>query len=300
VRPDPLPEHRIKEKILEIGTDKIGAVILPVLPEPFPPQFASDWGEDEYGLWMGIEYQGIRQGFRWLAPGSFFMGSPGTEPERYEDEIQHKVTLTHGFWLADTACTQELWQAVTGENRSDFKGKEHPVDTVSWEDCRAFLDQINKACPDLELDFPTEAQWEYACRDSEEIETGEYTPFSFGRTITTDQVNYDGNYPYADAPKGEYREKTVPVKCFAPNGRGLYQMHGNLFEWCRGWYAHYGSGSIVDPAGPHKGATKVLRGGAWFKYARIARSACRIWYEPGFRNSSIGFRFSRGQTGRRV
>ena len=283
---------------MDSGTDKTGAVILPVLPDPFPPVFASDWGQDEYGLWMGIEFNGIRQGFRWLVPGFFLMGSPGTEPGRRENETQHKVTLTQGFWLADTACTQELWQAVTGDSPSEFKGKDHPVDTVSWEDCRAFLDQINKTCPGLDLDFPTEAQWEYACREPKEIETGKYMPFSFGKTITPELVNYSVKYPYFDAEERNYRAKTVLVKNFAPNGRGLYQMHGNLYEWCRDWYADYESSPVVDPLGPDNGKYRVLRGGSWIYNATDARSACRIRLVPGNRYDYIGFRFSRGLTGR--
>lgn len=263
------------------------------------PGWAQASGFDEAGFWADFSYKGIVQRMRWLPPAEFFMGSPENEAGRLKNETRHLVVLTQGFWLAYTACTQALWQVVTGDNPSQFKGKDFPVDSVSWEAYRDFLNKINEACPGLDLDFPTEAQWEYACRDPKEIETGEYTPFSFGRTITTDQVNYDGNYPYADAAKGENRGKTVPVKSLIPNGRGLYQMHGNLFEWCRDWYADYGSGSIVDPAGPDKGATKVLRGGAWIRYAWYARSACRLRGGPGYRSNSIGFRFSRSQTGRR-
>jgi len=300
VRPAPLPEDRIKGKILDSGTNKIGAVILPVLPEPFPPLFASDWGQDEYGLWMGIEYRGIRQGMRWISPGEFLMGSPEGEPERDDDEHQHKVVLTQGFWLADTACTQDLWQAVTGKNTSRFQGKGLPVDSVSWDDCREFLERLNTIVPGLDAVLPTEAQWEYGCRNSREIISGKYQPFSFGDNITPDLVNYDGDSPYQDGKKGKNREKTVPVGSLPPNDRGLYEMHGNLWEWCRDWYGDYSTDHYVDPAGPEDGSLRVLRGGSWIGSGRVARSACRGRIIPDYRSliHNIGFRFARGQSGK--
>ncbi|WP_281383680.1 formylglycine-generating enzyme family protein [Candidatus Competibacter phosphatis] len=119
------------------------------------------------------------------------MGSPEDEPERYDDEgPQHSVTLNRGFWLFDTTCTQALWEAVTGENPSQFKGVDHPVERVSWNDCQAFLRRVNDLLPGLDLGLPSEAQWEYACR------AGTTTPFSFGATITPEQVNYDSKYSY--------------------------------------------------------------------------------------------------------
>ena len=112
-------------------------------PERFPAPWASDWGEDPVGLWQAFTYRGVRQAFRWCPPGRFLMGSPLDEHDRNDDETQHEVTLTHGFWLADTACTQALWEAVTSRNPSHFKGERRPVETVSWEDARAFIDRLN-------------------------------------------------------------------------------------------------------------------------------------------------------------
>ena len=115
------------------------------IPEGFPYSWASDWGEDWYGIWCAFIYQGTRQALRWIDPGEFLMGSPGDEPERNADEVQHKVILTEGYWLAETACTQELWEAVMGENPSGFKGdKTLPVEQVSWKDCMEFIDVIIK------------------------------------------------------------------------------------------------------------------------------------------------------------
>ncbi len=216
------------------------------------------------------------------------MGSPDDEPGRGGDETCHDVTLTRGFWLADTACTQALWQAVMKDNPSEFKGEELPVDSVSWEDCQTFLEQINNLLPGLNLGLLTEAQWEYACR------AGTLTPFSFGRTISTAQANFNGNVPYAGTQKGEYREITVPVKALPYNDWGLYQMHGNVYEWCRDWYGDYDMEHLVDPEGPDTGGSRVLRGGSWYSNARRLRSSYRYGSRPSDRYYSIGFRLAQG------
>lgn len=191
------------------------------------PAWASRWGSDLFGLYGEFDVAGIHQLMRWIPSGEFLMGSPESEHERFKDEgPQHAVEMS-GFWLADTACTQKLWQAVMGKNPSYFHDdQQQPVEQVSWRDVQDFLSKINESMPSLELTLPTEAQWEYACR------AGTTTPFSFGENITPEQVNYDGNYPYADGTKGLYRGKTVPVGSLPPNPWGLYEMHGNVCEWC--------------------------------------------------------------------
>jgi formylglycine-generating enzyme required for sulfatase activity len=223
---------------------------------------------------------------RLILPGEFKMGSPEHEKERYESETQHEVTLTEGFWLADTACTQELWEAVMRKNPAGFKGRKRPVETVSWDECQAFFEKVRKLKPDMELSFPTEAQWEYACR------AGTETPFSFGENITTDQVNYKGNRPYADGKKGKDREETVDVKFLPCNDWGLYQMHGNVWEWCSDWYGDYPKEPTINPGGLTDGVNRVCRGGSWFSSGRFARSAYRGGDEPSLRSSNLGFRFS--------
>ena len=259
-------------------------------PESFPDRWASEWGEDEHGLWMAFHFQELRHVLRWIEPGVFMMGSPKGEPERFDDETLHQVTLSEGFWLGATTVPQALWQAVMQENPSKFKGEERPVEQVSWEGMQKFTDQLNAAIPGLELVLPSEAQWEYACR------AGTTTPFFFGENITTDQVNYDGNYPYAGGEKGEYREETVDVKALPCNDWGLYQMHGNVYEWCQDWFGEYPAGSVVDPVGPSDGRDRVCRGGSWYDYARNCRSALRIRSVPDPRNFWIGFRLARGRT----
>ncbi|MDP2867443.1 MAG: formylglycine-generating enzyme family protein [Methyloversatilis sp.] len=159
---------------------------------------------------------GFTQRLRWIEPGEFWMGSPEDEPERWEGEgPRHRVRIGRGFWLADNACTQALWAAVMGSNPSHFHEGEdapqRPVENVDWDDVQKFLSLLNLHLPDTLVSLPTEAEWEYACR------AGTQTPFSFGADITTAQVNYDGNHPYAGGAKGLYRQTTVPVKSLPAN-----------------------------------------------------------------------------------
>ena len=236
--------------------------------------FFRDWGRDKYGVWMAITYKGIRQVMRWIRPGTFMMGSPETEMDRYGED-QHQVTLSEGFWLAETACTQELWKAVTGENPSKFKGDQRPVETVSWEDCQEFMDKWNKEITGAKLSFPTEAQWEYTCR------AGTTTAFSFGGRITRKQVNCNSRVS----------RETVEVKSLPCNPWGLYEMHGNVCEWCGDWYGAYRDSKTTDPVGAISGSYRVLRGGGWNNWSWFVRSASRGGLEPDRRHDHVGFRF---------
>ncbi|MDS4040134.1 MAG: formylglycine-generating enzyme family protein [Candidatus Competibacter sp.] len=261
-----------------------------------PPPWADDWGTDDYGHWVTFSVenrqgQKITQRMRWIEPGTFLMGSPENEPERFDDEgPRHPVTIPQGYWLFDTACTQALWAAVTGENRSGFKGADRPVETVSWHDCQDFIKRLNERLPGLDLALPSEAQWEYACR------AGTTTPFSFGANITPDQVNYNGNSPYAGGKKGWYRQQTVPVASLPPNPWGLHEMHGNVREWCQDhWHGSYRGAPDDDSAwlSGDAGADRVLRGGSWYDLARIVRAASRYRAHPDGRGDVIGFRCAR-------
>ncbi len=254
------------------------------------PDWADAFGMDAYGIWAEFHLQGVRQRLRWIWPGEFLMGSPETEPEHRENETQHPVILTQGYWLADTACTQALWQAVMGANPSRFKGPDRPVEQVSWKDAQGFIARLNGERDDLLLRLPSEAEWEYACR------AGTDTPFWFGEQISTDQANYNGNYPYADGPKGEYRQETVEVRALPANAWGLYQMHGNVWEWCLEGYQNYPEGQQVDPMVPAVGSRRVLRGGGWINVGGFCRSADRLGSGPGERDRDFGFRLARGRT----
>jgi formylglycine-generating enzyme required for sulfatase activity len=221
------------------------------------------------------------------------MGSPEDEPERDDDEVRHEVTLTQPYYMQTTQVTQGQWKSVMGDNPSRFKdgGPSCPVEHVSWEDTQAFLSKLNQQESTGKYRLPTEAEWEYACR------AGTDGPFYFGRCLSTDQANYNGNHPLGDCPKGEFREKTTPVGNFECNKYGLYDMHGNVREWCQDWFGDYPTSAVTDPTGPENGANRVLRGGGWIYVARGCRSAYRSRGRPGLRDRFTGFRlvFSPGQ-----
>ena len=256
-----------------------------IFPAAFPESWASDWGEDEYGLWMGFTYKGVRQDFRWIEPGTFMMGSPKNEPGRSDNETQHKVTLTEGFWLAETTVTQALWEVVMGENPSHFKGATRPVEQVSWDDAQRFIAKMNGMKPELQMCLPTEAQWEYCCR------AGTTTAFHFGgkNDLNLERVNYSGEWD-------EWKDggETKAVKSYSPNDWGLYEMHGNVWEWCQDWFGDYPAQPIVDPQGEEVGSSRVLRGGSWIIHGRLCRSAYRLHNDPGYRLNRIGFRLALG------
>ena len=216
------------------------------------------------------------------------MGSPPNESERSGNEFQHEVTLTKGLWIADTTVTQALWEVMMGENPSRFKGEELPVDSVNWEETQAFIVKMNGLKAELKLCLPTEAQWEYACR------AASTTPFCWGDQINSTLVNFDGSHPYNKGSPSQDRGETVAVKELPCNDWGLYQMHGNVWEWCQDWFANYPAKPVIDPKGPESGVSRVLRGGSWFNGGRHCRSAARVHRYPSFRYDDLGFRLARG------
>jgi formylglycine-generating enzyme required for sulfatase activity len=175
-----------------------------------------------------------------------------------------------------------------GDNPSHFKdcGDDCPVESVSWYDAQEFISKLNQMEGTNKYRLPTEAEWEYACR----VETK--TPFFTGDCISTDQANYNDNYPAINCPKVKYRAKTVKVGSFQPNAWGLYDMHGNVREWVQDWYGGYPSNSVHDPKGPDKGKGRVLRGGSWSYFAGYLRSAYRFRSLPVIRFYD-GFRVAR-------
>lgn len=218
----------------------------------------------------------------WIAPGSFQMGSTPGEDGRDSDETQHEVRLTRGFWLGETEVTQSQWQAVMDSNPSHFTGDNNlPVEKVSWEDCVRFCQKLTQSereagrlSTSMEYTLPTEAQWEFACR-----ERGNATgPFHYGASLNATQANFNGN-------------GTKKVKSFLPNALGLYDLHGNVWEWCQDVYGSYPSVSVTDPVGS-QGSARVFRGGGWGNYARSCRSANRADDSPSLRGYSIGFRLA--------
>ncbi len=222
-----------------------------------------------------------------IPAGEFIMGSPDDEEERDYRETPHRVRVTKPFYIGKYEVTQEQWQRVMGDNPSDFEGARNPVQKVSWDDCQVFLKKLNaRVKVKGTFTLATEAEWEYACR------AGTQTPFYFGETISTGQVNYNGNYTYGNGRKGVYREKTIPVGSFHPNSFGLYDMHGNVSEWCGDWYDgdYYEDSPRDDPQGPARGEYRVLRGGSWYYNPRPCRCANRDGAPPDERSNDDGVR----------
>jgi uncharacterized protein (TIGR02996 family) len=213
----------------------------------------------------------------WLPPGTFLMGSPAKEVQRNADETRHRVTLTKGFYLGVHPVTQAQWRAVLGKSPSHFKGDDRPVERVTWNDCQMFCRWLS-ARDGKPYRLPTEAEWEYACR------AGTTTPFHFGPTISTEQVNYNGHRAYGKGTKGSFRQETTPVGSFPPNAWGLYDLHGNVSEWCQDWYGANPKSRIQDPQGPVRGEGRVLRGGDWYHDPHRCRAAARHWNGPAGRH----------------
>jgi sulfatase modifying factor 1 len=207
--------------------------------------------------------------------GKFKMGSPTTEVG-YEDKTQHEVTLTKPFYMGKYEVTQEQWESVMGKNRSDTKGAKLPVTDVSWEDCQEFIKKLN-AKTNGGYRLPTEAEWEHACR------AGSTTAYSFGDKITPQDANI------LESKIG----KPVAVGSYKPNEFGLYDMHGNLWEWCEDWSGVYPAGSVTDPKGPAMGNRRVLRGGSFSNYESLARSSYRNVITPTDRGDVGGLRLAK-------
>jgi uncharacterized protein (TIGR02996 family) len=234
--------------------------------------------------------------FTLVPAGTFLMGAPESEPERYADELpQRPVTLTQSFYLGVYPVTQRQYEAIMGANPSDFHGghnggPDHPVDTVSWHDavefCRRLSDRASEREAGRVYRLPTEAEWEHACR------AGTTSPYSFGDVCSGREANCDGHYPYNGAGKGPFLQRTTRVGTFEPNAWGLFDMHGNVWEWCADWYDRdsYRRGPTTDPTGPTDGEERVLRGGSWFFRAQRCRSAARLGVSPDGRYHIDGFR----------
>jgi formylglycine-generating enzyme required for sulfatase activity len=220
--------------------------------------------------------------------GSFMMGSQENEVGRKDNESpQHHVTVP-SFFMGKYPVTQAQYQAIMGTNPSYFKGSNRPVEGVSWNNAVAFCQKLSQKTG-KNYRLPNEAEWEYACR------AGTTTPFHFGETITTDLANYNGNYTYGQGPKGVYREETTEVGSFGvANNFGLYDMHGNVWEWCQDrWHTNYEGAPIDGSAwlGIEKNTnTRLLRGGAWYNDPGYCRSAVRYHHYLDYHNTYLGFR----------
>ena len=247
--------------------------------------------ERKAGTRVVLSVKGVDYAFRWCPSGTFMMGRPASEKDREPDEEQHQVTLSRGFWMLETPVTQGMWESVMGSNPSHFKGSKNlPVEQVSWDDCQGFIQKLNGlniAPSGYRFSLPTEAQWEYACR------AGTTTPFNFGSVLNGDKANCDGQNPYGTSTKGQYLQKTSEVGSYPANAWGLFDMHGNVWEWCADyWYRDYPDGAVTDPVGASSGSYRVLRGGCWVDYAWYCRSAHRARSDPSSRTRDDGVRIS--------
>jgi formylglycine-generating enzyme required for sulfatase activity len=286
--------------------------------EAATPAWAMAAGADASGNWADLAVAGMTQRFRLIAPGTFTMGSSEAERQTavskaaikaawIASEVPHQVTLTHGFWLADSACTQALWLAVLGANPSNFTGDvQRPVEQVSWDDCQRFLTALNARQAGAAFRLPSEAEWEYACR------AGTTTATYAGDIVYLGQNNgpvldaiawYGGNSGVPaevataiDSSLWSERQypsdfsATHPVKLKRPNAWGLYDMIGNVWTWCGDWYGDYPTGAVSDPHGPATGSDHVCRGGSWGQACWYCRAAERIGNAPGSRWNSLGLR----------
>jgi formylglycine-generating enzyme required for sulfatase activity len=227
------------------------------------------------------------------------MGSPPDEKDRSDDEgPRHEVRISEPFYLGKYPVTQAEYEKVMGTNPSWFsatgKGKDKvagmdtsrfPVEMVSWDDAQEFCRKLS-ARDSRKYRLPTEAEWEYACR------ARTTTPFHFGNALNGDRANCDGNNPYGTATKGTYLERTCRVGSYRPNAFGLYDVHGNVWQWCQDWYGkeYYNESTNVDPQGPSSGDARVVRGGSWYYRAGHCRAAYRVRDAPSVRREFCGFR----------
>ena len=229
---------------------------------------------------------GVGMTFSFIPPGSFLMGSDHPEGEADEKPV-HRVTLAKGFFLGVHPVTQPQWKAITGESPSHFQGDNRPVENVSWDDCQDFCQKLTSHLAGRgAVSLPSEAEWEYACR------AGTTTEFHFGDVITTDLANYDGRSTWNRSANGKYRDETTEVDAFPANPWGLFDLHGNVWEWCQDWYVPCYANDQIDPVQLTDQVEEypVHRGGSWYVDPGRCRAASRNWHSPALREFNYGFR----------
>ncbi|MBX2799256.1 MAG: formylglycine-generating enzyme family protein, partial [Myxococcales bacterium] len=306
-RAEPVPQ--LHPRVLVVDTVDQEHRLAPWTPEPW----AVASGRDRWGLWAAFEVGGVQARMRWIPPGVFTMGSPSSEQGRYPDrETQHQVTLTRGYWLGETPVTQALWEAVTGSNPSCFVSPTRPVEQVSWQDCRSFCAMLGEHVGGLQPRLPTEAEWERACRAGTATATwlGDLEILGENNAPLLDAIAwYGGNsglgfelqngFDSREWPDKQFpheRAGTRPVGTKAVNPWGLYDMLGNVHEWCEDatdWPPAGHSEPRVDPLST-SGSDRVIRGGSWVDLARSVRAAYRSAGVPGDRDRNLGIRLAGG------
>jgi formylglycine-generating enzyme required for sulfatase activity len=237
---------------------------------------------------------GLMMAFVLVPPGIFLMGSAEEEQGRSAEEVQHQVTLTQPFYLGKYEVTQAQYQTLAGTNPNWFSAQGHgrvqvagvdtrrfPVEMVSWDEASGYADSLTGRCASgLKYRLPAEAEWEYACRGGRPPSQ----PFGVGNGQTL--------FP-SDANFNDHLGATCPVGSYRPNDLGLFDMHGNVWEWCADWYGPYPPGAITNPSGPSGGSSRVVRGGSWHVPARHCRAAFRAMHRPRHQSNVLGFRLAR-------
>ena len=229
-----------------------------------------------------------------IPSGTFTMGSPPDEPYRGSSEVQHRVSISRPFYIQTTEVTLKQWRSLMGKRLlGRRKGSDNmPVTQVSWFDCMEFIKRLNRL-GEGKYRLPTEAEWEYAAR------AGTTSPFSWGDTIDCDKAMYGNNSLKHNVCQLFIKslelpiDAPAPVKSYRPNPWGLYDMHGNVWEWCVDWFGDYQKNPVTDPKGPDSGTMKIRRGGSWFKHGYSCRSANRSFGHQATRYRTTGFRLVR-------
>ena len=299
--PMPVTTPTMSEAEIERRARELAARMAPNTPSPSaasipaaPGSSGSLLDKGAVGKAIQVKLPGdVLMKFAFCPPGSFTMGSPAGEEGRGKDEDQVQVRVSKGFWMGQTEVTQGQWKALMGSNPSEFKGDDLPVETVSWNEAQEFIQKLNQSVTvpaGWQYALPTEAQWEYACR------AGTESVYSFGDNAS--QLHLHGNFADKNFTQYSWGDKsqddgvgntTAKVGSYRANKWGLYDMHGNVWEWCADWYGEKLAGGS-DPTGATTGAYRVFRGGSWGDFAAGCRAAFRSCNEPGFRRNYLGFR----------
>jgi len=249
---------------------------------PLSPSAGTVWREPATGM-----------EFAWIPPGRYRIGSPPEEPEHEAQEALHDVVLARGFWIGRREVTQAEWAALMPPPRRGFAriDPRAPAENVDWFEAQRLAARLAERSPGERFRLPTEAEWEIACRAVAS------TAYATGARLASDQANYDGRYPLPGQPPGEFLGRTAAASSYPPNAWGLFDLHGNVWEWTLDDHCPYPEGTAADPLAACASGLKVIRGGSWLFNADSARCAVRYTHAPRDRGPSLGLRLVREAKG---